>query len=340
MCLNDNIHLKKITTLDDVYDFYNKQKNNDSVKKFGVREYDDYRTKDDKKLQYYEKINEDLNDDYDESNVTVFLSHAHEDLKYAYCVARFLKDTYNVNVYIDAFDTSMPSTTNADTADKLIKKIKSADRFIFVGTENSFKSQWCNWELGLGDFKSLRGHLAFLVMSDQNAKMGDFNENEYVGLYPFIWDKEMRVIKSNEDVLYVGYHDLKNNTFVPLKDWLSKKNKFRYANTALGNQNISIVAFFLSKFKKRAIDALDFRTISEALKKMSSILGIPLKQCYCEFNLIFKREQNGFNKFLPSRIALRCYNEWNDKPFDYLKRDVLHIIDDCERIRHNDLSRN
>ena len=346
MCLNDNIHLNEIfnlniNSLKDVYKFYSKSKNKDlQYIKFGVRKHDDNWIEDDEKLKYYEKINDALNDDYNKSNVTVFLSHAHEDLKYAYCVARFLKILYNVNVYIDAFDTSMPSTTNADTADKLIKKIKNADRFIFVGTENSFKSKWCNWELGLGDSKSLRGHLAFLVMSDQNAKMGDFNENEYVGLYPFIWDKRMRVVESNEDDLYVGYHGLNNNTFIPLKDWLCEKKIFRYANTALSNRNAALVTFFLSKFTKRAIEALDFRTISEALKKMSSILGIPLKQCYCEFNLIFKREQNGFNKFLPSRIALRCYNEWNDKPFDYLKRDVLHIIDDCERIRHNDLSRN
>lgn len=344
MCLNDNVHLKEIfelniDSLKDVYKCYSESQNKDSQHiKFGVRKYDDSRIKDEEKLKYYEKINDDLNKDYNESNATVFLSHAHEDLKYAYSVARFLKKAYNVNVYIDAFDTSMPSTTNADTAEKLIKKIKNADRFVFVGTENSFKSKWCNWELGLGDSKSLRGNLAFLVMSDQNAKMGDFNENEYVGLYPFIWDKKMRVIESNEDDLYVGYHDLNNNTFIPLKDWLCEKKIFRYANIALSNRNAALVTFFLSKFKKRAVEALDFRTISEALKKMSSILDIPLKQCYCEFNLIFKREQNGFNKFLPSRIALRCYNEWNDKPFDDLKQDVLHIKDDYEGICYNDLS--
>ena len=346
MCLNNDIHLNEIfdlniDSLKDVYKCYGESQNKDLQHiKFGVRKYDDNRIKDDEKFKYYEKINDDLNDDYNELNVTVFLSHAHEDLKYTFSVARFLKKAYNVNVYIDAFDPLMPSTTNANTADKLIKKIKSADRFIFVGTENSFTSKWCNWELGLGDSKSLRGHLAFLVMSDQNAKMGNFSENEYVGLYPFIWDKSMCGIESNKDVLYVGYHGLDNNTYVPLKDWLCKKRIFRYANTALSNRNVSLVAFFLSKFKRQAVEAMNFRTISEALEKMSFILGIPLKQCYCEFNLIFKSEQNGFNKYLPSRIALRCYNEWDDKPFDDLKQDVLRIIDDYERFRYNDLSRN
>ncbi|WP_175547442.1 toll/interleukin-1 receptor domain-containing protein [Fibrobacter sp. UWH4] len=330
----------KIDSLNDVYKCYVESQNKRMQDiKFGVRKYGDRRIKDEEKLKFYEKINDDLNNDYNESNVTVFLSHAHEDLKYAYSVARFLKKAYNVNVYIDAFDPLMPSATNADTADKLIKKIKSADRFIFVGTKKSFMSKWCNWELGLGDSKSLRGHLAFLVMSNRNEKMGNFNENEYVGLYPFIWDKSMCGIESNEDVLYVGYHGLNNNTYVPLKDWLSKKNKFRYANTALSNRNVSLVVFFLSKFKKRAVEAMNFGTISGALEKMSFILGIPLKQCYCEFNLIFKSEQNGFNKSLPSRIALRCYNEWKDKPFDDLKQDVLHIKDDYERICYNDLSR-
>ena len=131
MCLNNDIHLNeifdlKIDSLKDVYKYYGEIQNKGSQYiKFGVREYDDNRIKDDKKLKYYEKINDDLNNDYNEANVTVFLSHAHEDLKYAYSVARFLKKTYNVNVYIDAFDPLMPSTTNADTADKLIKKIKN-----------------------------------------------------------------------------------------------------------------------------------------------------------------------------------------------------------------------
>lgn len=344
MYLNNEIHLNEIfglnvNSLNDVYKCYGESQNKNLQDiKFGVRKYNDNRTEDDEKLKYYEKINDDLNDDYNESNVTVFLSHAHEDLKYAYSVARFLKNAYNVNVYIDAFDPLMPSTTNADTADKLIKKIKSADRFIFVGTENSFKSKWCNWELGLGDSKSLRGHLAFLVMSDQNAKMGNFSENEYVGLYPFIWDKSMCDIESNEDVLYVGYHGLNKNTFVPLKDWLCKKKIFRYANTALSNRNVSLVAFFLSKFKTQAANALGFGTISEAMMKMSSVLGKSLKQCYCEFNL-FKREQNGFNKFLPSRIALRRYNEWKERTFDDLEQDVLRIKNDSEWA-YNDLSRN
>lgn len=177
------------------------------------------------------KLNEELKQNIELNNrnkTSVFLSHSHKNLKYAYCVALFLTRKYGVNVYIDEFDSFMPSITSPQTAKRLISKIKRSNRFIFIGTEESFDSKWCNWEVGLGNPKRSKGHLAFFVMNDRIEKNGGYDKNEYVGLYPFIWDKKVLDIESDENDLFVGYYKDRGNwdLFVPLKDWLCKNDNF------------------------------------------------------------------------------------------------------------------
>ena len=157
---------------------------------------------------------------------SVFLSYGHKNLIYAYSFAVLLHEKHNVNVYMDAFDISMPLETNTDSAQRLEERIHQSDRFIFIGTEDSFKSDWCNWELGVGNHLKLKGHLAFFVLTDRKEKQGDFTDNEYVGLYPFIWDKINRHNNANDDDLFVGYHKKSDDMLVSLKDWLHKNKNF------------------------------------------------------------------------------------------------------------------
>lgn len=179
----------------------------------------------------YDKINEkfqEINNRIDNRRkTTVFLSHSHKDFEYACRIALYLMKRHNVNVYIDELDSFMPLSTNSVTAKKISKKIREYDRFIFVGTKSSFKSKWCNWELGLADFKNSQGHLAFFVMNDHPEKNGKYRDNEYVELYPFIWDKEILGIESAEEELFVGYYKDFNDkkSFIPLAEWLKNDKK-------------------------------------------------------------------------------------------------------------------
>ena len=188
----------------------------------------------DENFTSYKELCNQLNENLKKQNIelnnynktSIFLSHSHKNLKYAYCVALFLARKYGAKVYIDGFDSLMPSITNTETARRLVSKIKHSNRFIFVGTEESFESKWCNWEVGLGDAKRLKGHLAFFVMNDRIEKNGGYDKNEYVGLYPFIWDKDIRHNNKDEDVLYVGYHGRDNSALVSLNDWLHQNKIF------------------------------------------------------------------------------------------------------------------
>ena len=81
---------------------------------------------------------------------TVFRSHKHDDLK---GVLGFLQCTYDVKVYIDSRDPTMPKVTSAETALDIKECIKQCDKFILLATNGAIESKWCNWELGYGDTK-------------------------------------------------------------------------------------------------------------------------------------------------------------------------------------------
>lgn len=81
---------------------------------------------------------------------SVFLSHSHLDAKIIKPVVVFLR-SMGVDVYVDWMDETMSKATNGETAQKLKTKIKENEKFIFLATENSLISKWCNWEVGYGD---------------------------------------------------------------------------------------------------------------------------------------------------------------------------------------------
>ena len=322
--------------IQDIYDFYRRQYGWPN-ENFDIEESNKENTHN---IKAYESINGLLNtfnaNLKKNGRKRVFLSHSHEDFEYTCRVALFLKTKYNVDVYIDELDSLMPLSTNSYTAQVLSEKIRACDRFIFVGTENSFKSKWCNWELGVADFKRIRGHLAFFVMNDQPAKNGNYRKNEYVGLYPFIWDKHILDVHSDEEDLFVGYFkDFKNKeTFIPLKEWLYSDKIFFKPNNAPNNSQINqkktIAVFYFSKYKDKAINAMGYRTLSEAFSDIAFRIG-GSDNTYMlwrrhEFNILLENEQNAFNDSRLSRRAINCYNEWNWVPFEDYTQKMLKMI--------------
>lgn len=301
----------RINSIDDVYEHY-----------YDEIESGDFRiTKELYRLLNTEFEERDLNSQ--KGKKSVFLSHGHKDVIYVYCIAQYLKKKHNVNVYIDSLDFSMPSLTNVETARRLRDKIRRSDRFIFVGTKTSFNSKWCNWELGLGDIKNSLGHLAFLVMNNMRPKGGNFIENEYVGLYPFIFDKGKN--EEGDDCLCVGYHGCADNTLVPLKNWLHGNVINREIN-----RKKTVIAFYFSKYKDNAINALGYRTLSEAFSDIAFRIG-GTNNTYMlwrrhEFNILFENEQNAFNDGRLSRRVINYFNEWNGLSFEDFTREVLRMI--------------
>ncbi|WP_336667621.1 toll/interleukin-1 receptor domain-containing protein [Elizabethkingia anophelis] len=154
----------------------------------------------------------------------IFLSHKHDEYTILQDVVGFL-GYEGINVYVDWMDPNMPTYTNAETAHKLKQKIKIADKFILIATEDAINSKWCNWELGLGDAAKYIQHIALIPINRTNKS---FKGYEYLSIYPYI-DYENGYNKCvNGNYISKGYYvktPLSNSrhTFTPLKEWLAKK---------------------------------------------------------------------------------------------------------------------
>lgn len=97
---------------------------------------------------------------YEKKLVTVFISHKHDDLEDLKGVLGFLEKNYNVKVYIDSRDSSMPKMTSSKTAEKLKSRIEICNKFILLATNSAIDSKWCNWELGYGDANKFQENIA------------------------------------------------------------------------------------------------------------------------------------------------------------------------------------
>jgi nicotinamidase-related amidase len=67
---------------------------------------------------------------------TAFLCHSHYDHDMAEGLQVLLNE-HGWNLYIDWQDTQMPETPNQETAERIQKKIKDLDWFLFLATPNS-----------------------------------------------------------------------------------------------------------------------------------------------------------------------------------------------------------
>lgn len=96
---------------------------------------------------------------YATRKTTVFISHKHDDLEDLMGVLGFLQYTYDVKVYIDSQDSTMPKITSGETALNIRERIKLCDKFILLATNGAVESKWCNWELGYFGYKNYANEL-------------------------------------------------------------------------------------------------------------------------------------------------------------------------------------
>ena len=121
---------------------------------------------------------------YSNSN-TVFLSHAHSDLKDLQGVIGLLKE-YGVAVYIDRMDNKIPKETSEETAKRIKDVIKFSKKFILLATEKAIETYWCNWELGFGDTHKFIDNIAILPMKETGTYDHNYKGNEFLQIYPQI----------------------------------------------------------------------------------------------------------------------------------------------------------
>lgn len=172
---------------------------------------------------YYLTLNESLSNFKSESDLLktkIFLSHKHGESEYLEGAISFLK-SYGVDVYVDWMDEEMPKTTSGQTAVRIKQKIKGNDKFILLATEGAINSKWCNWELGLGDAAKYIDQIAiFPIKKDQS----DFTGNEYLGIYPYIFNIDIpRVFNGEFRTVgtYVVFPSINgNNKMLSIAEWL------------------------------------------------------------------------------------------------------------------------
>ena len=144
------------------------------------------------------------------SEVTIFLSHKHEERKTLEDAIALLK-SLKVNIYVDWTDSGMPKSTSGVTAQRLKEKIKTCKKFIFLATEPAINSKWCNWELGFGDAQKFIHNIALLVVKDD---FSNFSGTEYLQIYPVI---------CRRNLINDLYYDVKypDGTIIDLLTWLN-----------------------------------------------------------------------------------------------------------------------
>lgn len=168
------------------------------------------------KFAKLEEATEPVKKSYEDiEKITVFISHKHEDLEDLKGLIGFLETTYNVQAYIDGWDTLMPDTTSGETARRIKSKIRKCDKFILLATDRAVESKWCNWELGFGDARKFRKNIALFPMKAKGSRDDLYKGSEYMSIYPYIIREPSNDSSVSE---YYVYSD-GNGTPIPLKDW-------------------------------------------------------------------------------------------------------------------------
>lgn len=110
---------------------------------------------------------------------TVFLSHSHKDSGLANGLKNHLAQL-GLSIYIDLEDSDLSKSTDRNTAERIKNKIKELNYFFLLATNNSVRSRWVPWELGIADgYKDFEKILIIPVEDDY----GNFDGNEYLQVY-------------------------------------------------------------------------------------------------------------------------------------------------------------
>ena len=163
---------------------------------------------------------------FSSKKTTVFISHKHDDLEDLKGLLGFLEQNYEVKVYIDSRDSTMPSVTSAKTALNIKNRIKQCDKFILLATNGAIESKWCNWELGFGDAQKYRDNIALYPMKPRNTNDNSYKGSEYMLIYPcIVYCDGTETYTGGGQVTpgyYVSWYEGSNKHIKPLRQWFDE----------------------------------------------------------------------------------------------------------------------
>ena len=164
---------------------------------------------------------------YGAKKTTVFLSHKHDDLDDLKGVIGFLQRSYDVRVYIDSRDPTMPKITSAETAFNIKERIKLCDKFILLATNGAIESKWCNWELGYGDAQKYRNNIALFPIKPKGSFDYAYKGSEYMSIYPYVsYFDGTETYKDGNPIsrgYYIRTQEKEANYITPLGEWLKTR---------------------------------------------------------------------------------------------------------------------
>lgn len=159
---------------------------------------------------------------YAPARTTVFISHKHDDLEDLKDIIGFLQQRFGVKVYIDSQDPALPKTISPVTALTIRQRIEQCNKFILLATNNAIESKWCNWELGYGDARKFKEHIALFPLKPAGTLDSSYRGTEYMSIYPSIayYDGTERI----DGILvpkgyYVQQKEGDSYQITPLNEW-------------------------------------------------------------------------------------------------------------------------
>ncbi|AEB29798.1 hypothetical protein CAR_c11060 [Carnobacterium sp. 17-4] len=164
---------------------------------------------------------------FSETKTTIFISHKHDELENLKDILGFLEKNFDVKVYIDSKDPSLPTITSGETASRIKKRINDCDKFILLATNGAIESKWCNWELGFGDAKKFEKNIALFPMKPAETSDWSYKGSEYMSIYPYITFFDGSETDIDGNFVPKGYYiftDKKDGTYITsFKEWLLEK---------------------------------------------------------------------------------------------------------------------
>ena len=141
----------------------------------------------------------------------LFISHSSRDDKYISQVCSFL-NSFGAQTYADDGDSRLKNIPSIEAAQILRDEISKSDRFVVLVSENSARSGWVPWELGLADGELGLAKVAILPISNTPTEE-TWASKEYLGLYP--------VIKKRKTGEW-GVFDPRDNKYWSLENWIKE----------------------------------------------------------------------------------------------------------------------
>lgn len=169
-----------------------------------------------KKEFFYKKFSNEDFEKFEESVTShalkcdTFLAHSSNDIDLIKNIIRYFQKL-GAKPYIDKDDMELPINTSPKTASTLIFSIEACNRFVVVVTDNSINSKWVPWELGVANSKKEYKDIAILPISSAKVN-GDWKDNEYLGIYQQIRERDGKLIIYNPE----------NEMTFSIDEWLEK----------------------------------------------------------------------------------------------------------------------